>query len=115
MTSRPPHHRTCGSASGSSPQLLLSTACAIVPTMKASPCKVYVYICCLIFFALASQGAEFDLGTHGTLSVTVPDGWSVNGKAANRPDGTSIGYAFAIKPRRDANAKCLLTFAYTTN
>ena len=77
--------------------------------------KICVYICCFIFFTLASQGAEFDLGTHGTLSVTVPDGWRVNGKAAIRPDGTSIGYAFAIKPRSDANAKCLLTFAYTTN
>jgi len=65
--------------------------------------KIYVYICCFIFFALASQGAEFDLGTHGTLSVTVPDGWSVNGKAANRPDGTSIGYqrdcCIVVRPR----------------
>jgi len=91
-------------------------SCDDAPNQSAAPnMKIYVYICCFIFFALSSQGAEFDLGTHGTLSVTVPDGWSVNGKAANRPDGTSIGYAFAIKPRSDANAKCLLTFAYTTN
>jgi hypothetical protein len=77
--------------------------------------KIYISICCIILTALASQAAEFDLGAHGTLSVTVPDDWDVQGKAANRPDGTPIGYAFAIKPRSDANAKCLLTLAYTTN
>jgi len=77
--------------------------------------KIHVYVCCIIFFALASQAAEFDLGTHGTLSVAVPDDWSINAKAVNSPDGNPIGYAFAIKPRSDANAKCLLTFAYTTN
>ena len=75
--------------------------------------KIHVY--CIIFFALTSQGAGFDLGTHGTLSVAVPDDWSINAKAVNSPDGNPIGYAFAIKPRSDANAKCLLTFAYTTN
>ena len=47
--------------------------------------------------------------------MTVPDDWSINGKVVNRSDGTPIGYAFAIKPRSDANAKCLLTFAHTTN
>jgi len=77
--------------------------------------KIHIHICCIVLSVLASQGADFDLGTHGTLSVTVPADWSVNGKPVNRPDGTPIGYAFAIKPRSDANAKCLLTFAYTTN
>jgi len=77
--------------------------------------KVHIYSWCIILSALASQGVEFDLGKRGTLSVIVPDGWHVNGKAANKADGTPIGYAFAIKPRRHANAKCLLTFAYTTN
>ena len=47
--------------------------------------------------------------------MTIPDNWSINGKAANRPDGTPIGYTFVVKPRTDANARCLLTFAYTTN
>jgi len=77
--------------------------------------KIPAYIICIALSLLAGRGAEFDLGTHGTLSVTVPDDWSINGKAVNKPDGTPIGYAFAIKPRSDANAKCLLTFAYTTN
>jgi hypothetical protein len=79
--------------------------------------KILVCICCIILSAFASQGAEFDLGTHGTLSVDVPDDWNINGKAVavNRPDGSAIGYAFAIKPRSDANARCLLTFVYTTN
>src|SRR4051795_9859931 len=77
--------------------------------------KIQIYIFCVIFSVLASQGAEFDLGTHGVLSVTMPDNWSINGKAANRPDGTPIGYALAIKPRTAANGKCLLTFAYITN
>jgi hypothetical protein len=77
--------------------------------------KIAVYICCLVLSVLASHGAEFDLGTHGKLSITVPDDWRVNGKAIDRPGGTPLGYAFAIKPRGDANAKCLLTFAYATN
>ena len=77
--------------------------------------KIHTYIFCLLLSTVSTQAADFDLGTHGKLSVTVPDDWSINGKAASRPDGTPIGYAFAIKPRSDANAKCLLTFAYTRN
>lgn len=77
--------------------------------------KIHAYILFLIISALSMGAAEFDLGTRGTLSVSVPGTWSITGKEANRPDGTPIGYAFAIKPRSDANAKCLLTFAYTTN
>lgn len=77
--------------------------------------RIHTYIGCILLSVLSSRAAEFDLGTHGTLSVSVPDDWSINGKAVNRADGTPIGYAFAIKPRSDANAKCLLTFAYTTN
>jgi len=77
--------------------------------------KILTHIFCIVFSISACQGSEFDLGTHGKLSVTVPDNWSINGKAVNGRDGAPIGYAFAIKPRSDANAKCLLTFAYTTN
>ena len=77
--------------------------------------KIHIYIVCILLSVLSSQAAEFDLGTYGTLSVTVPNDWSINSKAVNKSDGTPIGYAFAIKPRSDANAKCLLTFAYTTN
>ncbi len=75
--------------------------------------KIKVYICCIIFFCLASHGAEFDLGIYGTLSATVPDDWSfkkVNGKSVDTPDGTPRGYTFALKPLSDANAKCLLLF-----
>jgi len=77
--------------------------------------KIHAYILCAVISALNLQAAEFDLGTHGTLSATVPDNWSISGRVANRPDGTAIGYALAIKPRNAANAKCLLTFAYTRN
>src|ERR1043165_5991191 len=77
--------------------------------------KIHTYIFCIFLSVLSSQAAQFDLGAHGTLFVSVPDDWNINGIAVNRADGTSIGYAFAIKPRSDANAKCLLTFAYTTN
>ncbi len=77
--------------------------------------KINIYICFIVFLVLASHGADFDLGKHGTLSITVPENWSATGKAVNRPDGTPIGYVFAFKPRSDANAKCLLTFAYVTN
>ncbi len=77
--------------------------------------KIKIYICCIILSVLSSRGSEFDLGTHGTISITVPDDWSVDGKAVDRPGGTPIGYTFAIKPRSDANAKCLSAFAYATN
>lgn len=84
-------------------------------TCQALAMRNNAYICCIAFLAFAGRGAEFDLGEHGTLSVTVPESWSVTSKAANRSDGTPIGYAFAFKPRSDAMAKCLLTFAYVTN
>jgi hypothetical protein len=70
---------------------------------------------CVALSVIAGYGADFNLGTRGMLSVTVPEDWSVNGKPANRPDGIAVGYAFAFKPRSGANAKCLLTFAYITN
>jgi hypothetical protein len=77
--------------------------------------KLNTYIVCIIFAVLSGYAADFDLGDHGTLSLTVPADWSINGKAVDRPDGTPIGYAFAIKPRNEADAKCLLTIAYVTN
>jgi hypothetical protein len=69
----------------------------------------------MIFSASIGRGADFDLGTHGKLSVSVPEDWGVNGKSANTPEGKALGYTFAFKPRNDANAKCLLTFVYQTN
>jgi len=77
--------------------------------------KIHIGIYCIILSVLACHGADLDLGAHGTLSVTVPADWSVNGKSADRPDGTPIGYALAFMPRGDANAKCLVTFLYVTN
>jgi hypothetical protein len=77
--------------------------------------KINLYICCIILSVFASQGAEFDLDAHGTLSVAIPEDWSARSKAVDRADGTPIGYAFAFMPRNDANARCLLTFAYATN
>lgn len=68
-----------------------------------------------MLWVLTCEGAEFDLGTRGTLSVTVPDDWSINGKSVDTPEETPIGYTFAFKPRSDANAKCLLTLVYGTN
>jgi hypothetical protein len=64
----------------------------------------------VILSALACYGAEFDLGTHGVLSVAVPDGWT----ATVEPPGKG-GYALSFKPNGDANVKCLLTFLYTAN
>ncbi|WP_395739521.1 hypothetical protein [Prosthecobacter sp.] len=77
--------------------------------------KTLTCLICLLLSVLTSPAADFDLGTRGTLSVGVPEDWTVNGKAVNDPDGTPIGYAFAFKPRSEAHAKCLLTFGYTTN
>jgi len=68
----------------------------------------------LFFCWAASQllGADFDLGTNGPLTIKVPEKWTVNGKAADRPDGTHLGYALALKPKGKEHAKCLITFAY---
>jgi hypothetical protein len=76
--------------------------------------RIHTYLFGIFLFVLNCHGAQFDLGAHGTLSVSIPDDWSISGKAANGDDGTPIGYAFAMKPLSDANAKCLLTLAYTT-
>jgi hypothetical protein len=77
--------------------------------------KIVACLCCLIFSVLAGHGAEFDLGAHGTLSITVPEGWNIHGRPLPGPGGNPRGYTFAIKPRSDANAKCMLSFFYVTN
>ena len=64
----------------------------------------------VILSALASFGADFDLGTHGVLSVVVPDGWT----AKVEPPGKG-GYALSFQPSDGSNAKCLLTFLYGAN
>ena len=66
----------------------------------------------LIVFCVVCPAADVDLGTHGILSFAVPETWTVNSNAANRPDGSPVGFALAFKPRGQANAKCLLTLAY---
>lgn len=68
-------------------------------------------ICFIILSILACHGAEFDLGTHGVLSVEVPDGWTARVEPATKPDR----YALSFTPTNDANAKCLLTFLYAKN
>jgi hypothetical protein len=46
------------------------------------------------------------------LSIEISEKWTVNGQPASRQDGTQIGYTLVINPLNDANAKCLVTFAY---
>lgn len=77
--------------------------------------KIHICICSILLFIFTCHGTDFDLGTRGTLSITLPEDWKIKGEPAKDKDGTPIGYAFAIKPRSDANAKCLLTFAYIKN
>jgi len=68
----------------------------------------------LLLCSATSQllGADFDLGTNGALTIRVPEKWTVAGKAADRPDGSHLGYALALKPMGGEHAKCLITFAY---
>ncbi len=77
--------------------------------------KITTCICWIIFSVLASHGGEFDLGAHGTLSVTVPGDWNIKAQPAPGLDGKPKGYLFAITPRSNANAKCMLTLMYSTN
>lgn len=44
--------------------------------------KIRLSIVCAVLSILSAQAAEFDLGTHGTLSVNVPDNWRVSGNEA---------------------------------
>ena len=74
--------------------------------------KLVLMLWMLVPVAMSIRAADFDLGTHGVLSITAPENWIVKGQPAARPDGTPIGYTMAIKPPGDVNAKCLLTFAY---
>ena len=66
----------------------------------------------ILVLSLVCCAAEIDLGARGILSFSVPDTWTVNSNPAKRTDGSPVGFAFAFKPRNQANAKCLLTLAY---
>lgn len=74
--------------------------------------KIILTLGLIIVFSAVCPAAEVDLGTRGILSIAVPDGWTTNSKAANKPDGSPVGFALVFKPRSEANAKCLLTLAY---
>lgn len=67
-------------------------------------------IALVILSALSSFGADFDLGTHGVLTVVVPDGWT----AKVEPPGKG-GYALSFQPTDGSNVRCLLTFLYGAN
>lgn len=67
----------------------------------------------IIVPSVVGLAAEVDLGSHGILSFAVLDTWTVNSNPAKGADGSPVGFAFAFKPRSQANAKCLLTLAYT--
>jgi hypothetical protein len=64
----------------------------------------------LILTTLASFGADFDLGTHGVLSVVVPNGWTATVEIPEKD-----GYALSFQPTDGSNVKCLLTFLYGAN
>jgi hypothetical protein len=74
--------------------------------------KAHVFICCLILSVLRSQAAEFDLGTNGNLSVTIPKDWTVRSKALDKSDGTPIGYLLGFELGSPASAKGMVTFFY---
>jgi len=65
--------------------------------------------------AFQINAAEYDLGVHGTLSLDASSEWKISSRAAERPDGTTIGYSLLIQPTGKAHASCLLTLAYVTN
>lgn len=70
----------------------------------------------IVFTVFATQGAEFDLGTHGTLSLTVPTDWRFASKAINKSNGTPIGITIVLGPQRDETiARGKLTMLYATN
>jgi hypothetical protein len=74
--------------------------------------KIIFTLGSLIVLSVVCPAAEVDLGTHGILSFAVPESWTVNSNPANSADGSPVGFAFAFKPRSQANAKCLLSLAY---
>ena len=62
----------------------------------------------LVFVLAGAVWADsISLGSHGSLQISVPDGWQLCLK-----DIGKIGLCAALSPKSDINAKCLITIIY---
>ncbi|MBM2841981.1 MAG: hypothetical protein HW412_2509 [Bacteroidetes bacterium] len=65
--------------------------------------RILLFLACAAF----ARGATFELGVHGTLSVTVPETWVARGR-----DLGGKAFDLTFQPKSDANAQCKLTLIY---
>jgi hypothetical protein len=77
--------------------------------------RIHSFFLCVAFSVLFCSAAEFDLGTRGTLSLTVPEDWKVENREVKDREGKPVGYAINFTPRNGAKAKGLINLIYTTN
>jgi hypothetical protein len=64
----------------------------------------------LAFAPLLAKSETVDLGTHGTLNISVPSGWTFSAQKAEEN-----GYAVTLSAPGEVNGKCLLTLIYVPN
>lgn len=62
---------------------------------------------CLAVLAAPAHAATVDLGGHGTLSITLPAGWTVS----SQPAGDS-GVAVSLLPPHGVNARCFISVSF---
>jgi hypothetical protein len=65
----------------------------------------------------SGRAADFDLGAHGTLSMTIPQEWHADGHEVLGFNGRAmevVGYSVTLKAP-NGNAKGVLSFSYATN
>jgi hypothetical protein len=60
----------------------------------------------------ALRAEDFDLGSHGKVSLKAPEGWTITGKAVTPPGKGEMGYALKVDAPEGVNAKGLITFLY---
>ena len=76
--------------------------------------KAILILIASLLLEFCGAGADFDLGSRGIVSISVPQGWRAAGKEIPKLRGTQSAYEITIDAT-NKSAKCLLTFAYLTN
>lgn len=69
--------------------------------------KPSLILCSLLLAATPAFADTIDLGTHGTLTLTVPAGWSLT--FAKQPD---IGVTLQLAPKGEVNAQGVMSIVF---
>jgi hypothetical protein len=74
--------------------------------------KIIAWFAAVLLSVLTARATDFDLDTHGTLSITVPDSWTAKGKPVSDKNGASAAYSVELAPTNNANARGLLMVVF---